>query len=340
MIWHKVCEPYLDDILCYGQSFEEHLQNLEMVLRRLKTRGVKLRADKCHFFKPEIRYLGRLISKDGHRPDPRDTLVLEKYRSPKNNGELSSLLGFLGYYRPFVQDFAKKMKPLYNLLRQDASSKETTNLRKSRKDEKKKKKKGQQYNAKSLVNWNNKLQSILDTMIDYLRSLEVISYPDFNLPFFITCDACEGLGAVLYQKQNGVSRVKWAITEKFTDHLKYGRSFTVYTDNNPLTYFKGGNFRGFAVGPDREIFAFRGKKLSRSNDLRIFRGKKLSRTVDFREFAQINFYGIFNNQVILEYFAGKNFRGRPILEHFAGRNFREKGKKPRNRESFFLRKWK
>ena len=53
----------------------------------------------------------------------------------------------------------------------------------------------------------------------------------------------------------------------------------------------------FAVGPDREIFAFRGKKLSRSNDFRIFRGKKLSRIVDFREFAQINFYGIFNNQV-------------------------------------------
>ena len=162
-----------------------------------------------------------------------------------------------------MQDFAKKMKPLYNLLGQDASNKETTNLRKSRKYEKKKKK-GQQYNAKSLVNWNNKLQSILDTMIDYLRSPEVISYPDFNPPFFITCDACDqGLGAVLYQKQNGMSRVisfashtlsdaernyhlhsgkleflalKWAITEKFTYHLKYGRSFTVYTDNNPLTY--------------------------------------------------------------------------------------------------------
>ena len=97
-----------------------------------------------------------------------------------------------------------------------------------------------------------------------MRSPEVISYPDFNLPFFITCDACDqGLGAVLYQKQNGVSCVisfalrtlsdaernyhlhsgkleflalKWAITEKFTDHLKYGQSFTVYTDNNPLTY--------------------------------------------------------------------------------------------------------
>ena len=231
---HKVCEPYLDDILCYGQSFEEHLQNLEMVLRRLKTRGVKLRADKCHFFKPETRYLGRLISKDGYRPDPRDTLVLEKYRSPpKNNGELRSLLGFLGYYRPFVQDFAKKMKPLYNLLRQDASSKETTNLRKSRKD--KKKKKGQQYNAKCLVNWNNKLQSILDTMIDYLRSPEVISYPDFNLPFFVTCDSCDqGLDAVLYQKQNGVSRVISFASRTLSDaernyHLQVYRSSEIWT---------------------------------------------------------------------------------------------------------------
>ena len=58
--------------------------------------------------------------------------------------------------------------------------------------------------------------------------------------------------------------------------------------------FAGRNFRG---GADREIFAFRGKKLSRSNDFRIFRGKKLSRIVDFREFGQIYFYGVFNNQV-------------------------------------------
>ena len=76
---HTVCEPYLDDVLCYGHSFIEHLRNLEMVLKQLKLNGVKLRADKCNFLKKEVRYLGRLISKDGYRPDPKDTIALEKF---------------------------------------------------------------------------------------------------------------------------------------------------------------------------------------------------------------------------------------------------------------------
>ena len=132
------------------------------------------------------------------------------------------------------------------------------------KNAKPKSKKGQRYDAKSPVRWDGSLQIALDELIDYLKSPEVIAYPDFNLPFFVTCDACkEGLGAVLYQKQNGLTRVisytsrtltdaernyhlhsgkleflalKWSITEKFSDYLKYGPQFTIYTDNNPLTY--------------------------------------------------------------------------------------------------------
>ena len=77
---------------------------------------MKLRANKCNVVKSEVRYLGRLVSKDGYRPDPKDTDALEKFRCPPRNvGELRSLLGFLGYYRSFVKDFAKIMKPLYNL---------------------------------------------------------------------------------------------------------------------------------------------------------------------------------------------------------------------------------
>ena len=106
---NTICEPYLDDILCYGRSFEEQVQNLRLVLKRLKSRGVKLRADKCNFLKQEVKYLGRQFSKTGYRPDPADSAALEKFRTaPKNVGELRSLLGFLGYFRPFVKDFAKK----------------------------------------------------------------------------------------------------------------------------------------------------------------------------------------------------------------------------------------
>ena len=110
-----ICIAYLDDILVYGKSsFKQHAQNLKLVLNRLKSRGIKLRPDKCHFFQQEVHYLGRLIS----RPDPADTEALEKCRQPPQNiGELRTLLGFFGYYRSYVKDFPRKFKPLYDLLK-------------------------------------------------------------------------------------------------------------------------------------------------------------------------------------------------------------------------------
>ena len=76
------CIAYLDDIFIYGQIFEEHLENSEAVLKRLKEKGIKLNVKKCHFFKREVTYLGRLISKDEYRAYPQDSIVLEKFRAP------------------------------------------------------------------------------------------------------------------------------------------------------------------------------------------------------------------------------------------------------------------
>ena len=64
----------------------------------------------------EVRYLGRLISEKGYRPDPKDTEVLDRFRKcPENVGELRTLLGFLGYYRSYIRNFAQKFRPLYDL---------------------------------------------------------------------------------------------------------------------------------------------------------------------------------------------------------------------------------
>ena len=122
----------------------------------------------------------------------------------------------------------------------------------------------QKYNSKESIEWASEHQAILDELIDYLTSPRVIAYPNFDLPFFVNTDASnDGLGAVLYQTQEGVERVisyasrtltpaernyhmhsgkleflalKWAITEKFADYLRFGPPFMVFTDNNPLTY--------------------------------------------------------------------------------------------------------
>ena len=87
------CIAYLDEILIYGRTFEEHFKNLEALLKRPKEKGIKLNAKKCHFFKREVKYLGRLISKDGYRADPQDSIALEKFRAPpKTVCELRLLL--------------------------------------------------------------------------------------------------------------------------------------------------------------------------------------------------------------------------------------------------------
>ena len=81
---------------------------------------MKLRADKCAFMKREVRYLGRLVSGDGFRVDPKDTDALERFREPpKTVGELRSLLGLFGYYRCYVKNFARQVNPLYDLLNMD-----------------------------------------------------------------------------------------------------------------------------------------------------------------------------------------------------------------------------
>ena len=242
-----VCEPYLDDVLAFSKNFEDHVKDLDRILTRMRSRGIKLRAEKCHFAKREVRYLGRLVSAEGYRRDPADVAVLEKFRTPPVNvGELRSLLGFLGYYRCYVQDFSRKVKPLYDMLKGG------------------KKEKGRGSDSKVKIEWKEEHQEILEKMIDYLQSPEVIAYPDFNLPFFLHTDASnQGLGAVLYQTQNGKDRVisygsrtlseaeknyhlhsgkleflalKWSVTDRFSDYLIYGPEFTIYTDNNPLTY--------------------------------------------------------------------------------------------------------
>ena len=196
----RVCLAYLDDILVYGKTFEEHKANLQKVFTRLRSKGIKLRVDKCVFVKPEVRYLGRLVSDQGYRPDPEDIKALEKFRAPPSNvGEVRTMVGFLSYYRSHIPDFAKKMKPVYELIKwvdPTSSGGKTGKVGK------------RGYDKKRVVEWSPALQSIIDEVIDILGSSLVMAYPDFDAPFILNCDASgHGLGAALYQHQDKELRV-------------------------------------------------------------------------------------------------------------------------------------
>ena len=96
----SICIPYLEHILCYGKTFDRHLENLRTVFGRLRQVEVKSKSKNCILFKPEKKYLGKIISEKGCKDDPINTKAIEKLREPpKTVGDLRKLLGFLGYYR-------------------------------------------------------------------------------------------------------------------------------------------------------------------------------------------------------------------------------------------------
>ena len=241
----EICIPYLDDIIVFSKTFEEHLDHVKTVLQRLRSHGVKLKAKKCNFFEKEICYLGRVVSEKGYCIDPKNVSALKalKETPPKSVGDVRKLLGLLGYYRRYVPDFARLAKPLFDLLKDTGKP---------------------CVRSSKPITWLQIHQDALNSLIDLLSSPPILAYPDVNLPYALYTDASDkGLGAALYQYQGGEMRVigygsrtltaaeknynlhsgkleflalKWAITEHFRDYLYYAPSFIVYTDNNPLTY--------------------------------------------------------------------------------------------------------
>ena len=101
----KFCIPY-------SRSFVEHLQNLRAILRRLKEKGLKLKPRKCELFRKSVRYLGCRVSRDGYQMDPADkeAIVKLKDETPKSIWQVRKLIGFLGYYRKYIPDYARRTK--------------------------------------------------------------------------------------------------------------------------------------------------------------------------------------------------------------------------------------
>ena len=234
---------YLDDIIIFNDTKEEHLKRLEAVFQKLAAASLKLKPSKCFFFREEIEYLGHVVSGNGIATNPKKVEAVTKWPTPKTVYDVRSFLGFVGYYRRFIKDFSKIAKPIREVITGlENQSKRTA--------------------KKTVIEWTEAADSAFEHLKKLYTSTPILAYPDYQVPFVLHTDSsAEGLGAVLYQRQEGKLRVityasrsvskseshypahkleflalKWAVCEKFHEYLYGSKSYEVYTDNNPLTY--------------------------------------------------------------------------------------------------------
>ena len=106
---------YLDDIIIFSKTEEEHLQHLEEIFVRLRKFGLKMKCEKCSFFKKHIQYLGHLVSEKGFKPLPEKLESICKMPAPRTAKEVKQFLGLIGYYQKFVPHFVDISRPLTKL---------------------------------------------------------------------------------------------------------------------------------------------------------------------------------------------------------------------------------
>ena len=110
---------YVDDILIATRTEEQHLEQLRAVFTAVRAANLKLKAAKCRLFDTEIKFLGRLVTNGGIKPDPESTRSIVEWEAPTNKKELASFLGMAGYYREFLKGYADLTAPLQHLKKQN-----------------------------------------------------------------------------------------------------------------------------------------------------------------------------------------------------------------------------
>jgi microcompartment protein CcmK/EutM len=222
----KFVVVFIDDILIYSRSMEEHEEHLRIVLQRLREHQLYAKFSKCEFWIKEVPFLGHVISPEGIVVDPGKVKEVWEWKPPTSVSEVRSFLGLAGYYRQFIQNFSKIARPITELL-----------------------KKGNKYV------WSEACDEAFKHL-KLLTTLPVLAQPDTTKQFDVYCDASgTGLGSVLMQEGRVISYssrqlrrheehypthdlelAAVVMTLRTWRHYLLGNVIHIYTDHKSLKY--------------------------------------------------------------------------------------------------------
>jgi hypothetical protein len=163
---------YIDDILIYNSSLEEHAEHLRKVFQKLRENKLYAKLEKCEFGVTEVDFLGHRITQEGLMMDDHKVKAILNWEPPKSILTLKSFLGLASYYRKFIKNFTKIAAPLTNLLKKSAVT----------------------------YDWEEACDEAFETLKGILVKAPVLKLPDFDKSFEIHSDASDfAIGGVIVQ---------------------------------------------------------------------------------------------------------------------------------------------
>ena len=222
---------YLDDIMVFSSTLEEHLEHLSIIFGKLRQHNLKLKLKKCSFLQLETNYLGFVIGEEGIKPDEKKIEAIKSLPVPTCVREVRSFIGMCSYYRRLIPNFSQIAEPIIALTRKYAHFK-----------------------------WSDTHQRAFEYLKDSLTAVPLLVYPDSSKPYVLYTDSSDTcIGACLTQECDGDekpiyylshklsrSQCKWSVVEKEAfaihfalqklDYYLHNSQFVIRTDHKPMKY--------------------------------------------------------------------------------------------------------
>ena len=218
-----ICKVYIDDIIIYSNTWEEHLEHLQVVFERIRKYGMMAKLPKCQFIKKSVKVLGLMVRKGEISPDPDKIEAIKKMPVPKDRKELRTFLGLSGHYRRFVKGYAEIAKPLTRLT-----------------------------STKMEYQWTERQQKAFEELKSHLIKEPVLTLPRYDRNFVMETDASkEGLGVILSQRdEEGICKPVYY----YSKTLNQAQSNYSATERECLAIVEGvKKFRHYLIGREFEI---------------------------------------------------------------------------------------